>query len=219
MSEIRENEMRKALNDFYGIEYYEEVYIKRIKMKITYEYLIDFLIKVYSKKNAHEDYQNLYKEQLSIILKYLEIPELITFDKNGIELKLIKDYINLYIENDMDLNNILLAANLTINKDLKLLNGLTDSTIRNRYQLTTNKEIEFFHREIKSDKDDYAIKMINESLIKIYRNSIRKILIVLYATDFNDIDNIKKGFNINVKVTDKRDILKLNEELCDFDYF
>jgi len=212
-------------------------------MKITVEYLVNFLISFNSKKYAHEDYINLYNKQLEVILEILNIKDLITFDKSDeknpkfIFKRLFPEYIRGNIMQGMEYESLKKTEeviNWTINDSLEKIN--VSRNIRNSGQLTTFNDMEMVHKVLNTRQKDYAIDILNKSIKELYKEQIIEALRMLYTADslykkkLKDIQKdedpewdlaslkrVQKSWSINNSASEEQtEILKNN--ICDWDY-
>jgi len=213
------------------------------KIQITNEYLTNFLVEFNSYKNAHKDYINMYQKQLDTILEILGIEGLIKLDisdeKNPkfIFKRLFPDYIRADIFNEEKFESLEMTEKV-INW---CVNDLLDKcsierTIRTRSQMTTFDDMETVHKLLNTRQKDYTIGILNDSIIKLYKEEIRACLRMLYSADsfykkkIKDIkrdevpewdqDSLKrvtKAWNINTYATETQAEI-LNKQLCDWDY-
>lgn len=188
-------------------------------MKITQEVFVNFLIKLYKEKNYHNDYVKENKSILNNYLKFLNIDGLISFNEEEIQFKRRnKDFLNIHNKEKENLKDIEVAEkvlNWNINRNLEHI--VKDRTIRDKGQMTTFDEMEAIHSELESNKYDFAITTLNNSMIELYKKSIYNSLSILYGFDFSEDIKNQKFWDINVKIS-KEDEKKLLSNINDFDY-
>jgi hypothetical protein len=213
------------------------------KIQITNEYLVNFLIDFNSHKNAHKDYIDLYQTQLDILLDILEIKGLIKLDASDkgntkfIFKRLFPDYIRADIFNEEsfeDLETTERVINWCIND---LLDKCTvERTIRSRGQMTTFDDMETVHKLLNTRQKDYTINILNDSIVKLYKEEIRDCLRMLYSADSlykkkikdikrdeepewdeESLKRVSKAWNINSYASESQSEL-LNKQLCGWDY-
>ena len=212
-------------------------------MKITSEFLVNFLSSFYSKRHAHEDYINLYKEQLEVILEILNIKGLITFDnsdENNPKFKfnrLFQDYIRSDIMQEIEYENLEMTEkviNWCINESLNKIQ--TSRSIRDRGQMTTFADMESVHNILNTRQKDYAIGILNKSIIELYKEEITEALGMLYTADSQykkklkdiakdedpewdiaSLRRVQKSWSINNSATEEQMEI-LDKSICDWDY-
>jgi len=197
-------------------------------MKITKEYIVDFLIKLYKFRNAHNDYKNLHQEQLDVIVRHLDIKDKILVKDGEIVFKrLFNDYLKCVKKENSDsinLDSTERVISMYLNDCLKKINHQRTIQIQTS---TTNDEMLTVEKSMDLRTKDYAINALNTSVVNIYKLTIMSLLDDLYSSkvefvggkpSVTSLNRASKIWNIN-KIVSKEDEDILNKQLCDWDYY
>jgi hypothetical protein len=175
-------------------------------MKVTYEFIINYLIAWYKHKE-NEQAKDLHQKQLEILTNVLDIPNNIRITTEGLEFDLKEgEYINeqhfkkelkeaekeeLLQQITKDINNCL--SHITRYRKVRDKNAKSIEVIDRYYQI------------IEAERNDFALVTFGGTLKDIYIKSIKSCLEVLYGTNFKTIgkhDHLQ-GWNINSTIENK----------------
>jgi hypothetical protein len=190
--------------------------------KITSEYLLNFLERIYNKRHAHKDYHELHTKQLKTLTKFLDIDGCIVFDYESKTFnikRLNKDFIRTDIMNEKKYTNLDSAERVItqhINHLFELISK--ERTIRSSGQMTTFDDMELVHKILQSRKNDFAISAMNDAIVKIYRNSILESFSLLFSPQYSSKNKQLKRYKINEILDDETQEI-MNLDIDDYDYF
>jgi len=187
--------------------------------KVTKDYLINFLIEIYKARYYHKDFQELYALKLKTLCNFLDIKDCIIFDytdKKFIIKRNNKNFISTDIMNEKEFLSIDRAEEIIVYNINRLFELITqERTIRSRGQLCSNDDIELVYDLLNAYRDDFAINSMNDAIINIYKENIKKSLTMLFEPYYY-IDELN-CWEIN-KVMDSETEEIMNKSLDEYDY-
>lgn len=175
--------------------------------KITFDLIVDTILKIHKERNYHEDFQNINNKKIELLNKYLfEGVKNIKFENNQFILNSSKRIIEKDISSEtkkgfhyIDLNYINYCLN-------DILNKLNSELLLCKGELTTSNSIINFQKEIDINISNKIIKSHQEQIIKEYKELIKKIITYVFFVPFSKRkENNKIIFNINSKFSEENE--------------